>query len=56
MRDLAFYFRKKRGIPKLTDSGLADVLLGGQGLTVRIPLFFSSPADEVAGHRSSRLS
>jgi len=37
MRDVAFYFRKKSGIPKLTDSGLADVLLGGHGLTVRIP-------------------
>jgi hypothetical protein len=37
MRDVAFYFRKKSGIPKLSDSGLADVLLGGQGLTVRIP-------------------
>jgi hypothetical protein len=35
MRDVAFYFRKKGGIPKLTDSGLADVLLGGHGLTVR---------------------
>jgi hypothetical protein len=37
MRDVAFYFRKKTGIPKLSDSGLADVLLGGQGLTVRDP-------------------
>ena len=36
MRDVAFYFRRKSGIPKLTDSGLADVLLGGQGLTVRM--------------------
>lgn len=34
MKDVAFYFRKKTGIPKLTDSGLADVLLGGQGLNV----------------------
>jgi hypothetical protein len=33
MRDVAFYFRKKTGI-KLTDSGLADVVLGGGGLTV----------------------
>ncbi|KAI0311876.1 hypothetical protein OF83DRAFT_1068125 [Amylostereum chailletii] len=38
MRDVAFYFRKKTGIPKLTDSGLADVLLGGQGLTATIHL------------------
>lgn len=34
MKDVAFYFNKKTGIPKLTDSGLADVLLGGHGLTV----------------------
>ncbi|KAL6299451.1 hypothetical protein BKA93DRAFT_588333 [Sparassis latifolia] len=33
MRDVAFYFKKKTGI-KLSDSGLADVLLGGEGLTV----------------------
>jgi hypothetical protein len=34
MRDVAFYYRKKTGIPKMTDSGLADVLFGGHGLTV----------------------
>lgn len=34
MKDVAFYFRKKQGIPKLQDSGLADVLLGGHGLTI----------------------
>ena len=34
MKDVAFYFRKKTGLPKITDSGLADVLLGGSGLTV----------------------
>src|SRR6266403_641348 len=38
MRDVSFYFRKKTGIPKLADRGVADVLLGGQGLTVRVPL------------------
>ncbi|KZT70697.1 hypothetical protein DAEQUDRAFT_667430 [Daedalea quercina L-15889] len=34
MRDVAFYFRKKSGFPKLSDSGIADVILGGHGLTV----------------------
>ncbi|KAI0737543.1 hypothetical protein C8Q80DRAFT_1276300 [Daedaleopsis nitida] len=38
MRDVAFYFRKKTGTPKLTDSGLADVLLGGSGLNVTVHL------------------
>jgi len=36
MRDVAFYFRKKTGIPKLMDSGLADVVLGREGLTVSL--------------------
>jgi hypothetical protein len=34
MRDVAFYFKKKSGLPRLTDSGIADVILGGHGLTV----------------------
>lgn len=42
MRDVAFYYRKKTGIPKLADSGLADVLLGGGGLTVCLCRFLSS--------------
>ncbi|RPD78550.1 hypothetical protein L226DRAFT_543850 [Lentinus tigrinus ALCF2SS1-7] len=41
MRDVAFYFRKKTGTPKVTDSGLADVLLGGSGLTVTAHLVSS---------------
>ncbi|KZP14441.1 hypothetical protein FIBSPDRAFT_912787 [Athelia psychrophila] len=42
MRDVAFYFRKKTGIPKLSDSGLADVVLGGEGLTATVHLVAST--------------
>ena len=45
MRDVAFYFRKKSGFPKISDSGLADVLLGGQGLTVSDVLQYSWTID-----------
>lgn len=38
MRDVAFYFHKKSGLPKIKDSGLADVFLGGEGLTVKVHL------------------
>ena len=34
LRDVAFYYRRKSGFPKMTDQGLADVLLGGTGLTI----------------------
>ena len=43
MRNVAFYYRKKTGIPKMSDSGIADVLLGGEGLSVSsAPLCFSN--------------
>lgn len=38
MRDVAFFFRKKTGFPKVTDSGMADVLIGGSGLTAVVHL------------------
>lgn len=36
MRDVAFYVNKKSGFPKIKDSGLADVFLGGKGITVKL--------------------
>jgi hypothetical protein len=35
------YFWKKCGIPKLGDSGLAGVVIDGEGLSVRVLLFYS---------------
>jgi hypothetical protein len=45
MRDVAFYFRKKSGFPKIQDSGLADVVLGGSGITIHTTLLSSPPRD-----------
>ncbi|KZP12851.1 hypothetical protein FIBSPDRAFT_984248 [Athelia psychrophila] len=42
MWDIALYFRKKTGISKLSDSGLADVVLGGEGLTATVHLVSST--------------
>jgi hypothetical protein len=38
MRDVALYFRKKTGFIKMRDSGIADVVLGGEGMTITIDL------------------
>ncbi|CED82968.1 Protein of unknown function DUF4449 [Phaffia rhodozyma] len=48
MREVGFYFKKKTGFPKLKDSGLADVLLSGDGLTVDVEL-------ESAGSRTDHV-
>ncbi|KAG6885293.1 hypothetical protein C0993_003577 [Termitomyces sp. T159_Od127] len=38
MRDVAFYYRKKTGMAKMRDSGLADVLVPGEGMTATVVL------------------
>ncbi|KAJ7753393.1 hypothetical protein DFH07DRAFT_886813 [Mycena maculata] len=47
MRDVAFSFRMKTGPIKMRDSGLADVLLGGQGLTATVTLTSSKDSSSV---------
>jgi hypothetical protein len=42
IRDVAFYYRKKTGLPKLSDSGLVDFVLGGEGVNVTVKLVSSS--------------
>lgn len=43
MRDVAFYFKKKTGMPKIQDSGLADFIVGGNGLSVRNSIYEAYP-------------
>ncbi|KAH7100372.1 hypothetical protein BKA62DRAFT_706845 [Auriculariales sp. MPI-PUGE-AT-0066] len=44
LRDCAFYYNKKTGFPKMQDTGLADVFLGGEGITVKFKIS-SAPND-----------
>jgi hypothetical protein len=46
MRDVAFFYRKKTGIPKMTDSGIADVIVGGNGLHATIVLTSANRKDK----------
>lgn len=46
LKDVAFYYKKKTGFPKMSDSGLLDVLIGGEGLSGQIHL-----ASSAAKHR-----
>ncbi|KAJ6451660.1 hypothetical protein C8R47DRAFT_300002 [Mycena vitilis] len=56
MRDVAFYFRTKTGPIKIKDSGLADVLLGGQGLTATVTLTSSPDSAHVFSVGRVRVS
>lgn len=52
MRDVAFHFNKKTGVPGLADSGLADIVLGGESPTKVI--LYTTRRDEVPTERDVR--
>ncbi len=38
VRDVPFYFRKKAGFPRLKEHGVADIVVGGQGICILLKL------------------
>ena len=36
LRDIHYYIKKKEGFPSITDNGIMDVLLGGEGLSFKL--------------------
>lgn len=38
MRDVSYYVKRKQGSPKLTDIGIADIFLGGSGLSFKMKM------------------
>ncbi|KAH8599707.1 hypothetical protein B0O99DRAFT_649676 [Bisporella sp. PMI_857] len=38
LRDVAYYVKRKQGFPSISDLGVADILLGGSGLSFKLKL------------------
>jgi hypothetical protein len=38
LRDVSYYIKRKQGSPKLTDKGVADIFLGGNGLSFKVEM------------------
>ena len=36
LRDVSYYIKKKQGFPSITDTGIMDVMLGGEGFSFKI--------------------
>jgi len=47
LRDVAFYVHKKTGFPKIKDSGLADVVISGNGVSGKVHIESSNARDRV---------
>ncbi len=46
LRDVAYYVKRKQGFPSITDTGVADIFLGGSGLSFKIKLSTASKKDQ----------
>jgi hypothetical protein len=45
LRDVSYYVKRKRGFPSLTDIGVADIFLGGTGLSFKIKMSTAQKSD-----------
>lgn len=58
LRDVAFYVKKKIGFPRLQDAGLADIFLGGKGVSAKVHLEVdsNSSSDRIFSVKSVKAS
>ncbi len=45
LRDVSFYVKRKQGFPSITDTGIVNIFLGGDGLNFRLKLSTAEPSD-----------
>ncbi|TRX88153.1 hypothetical protein FHL15_010951 [Xylaria flabelliformis] len=45
LRDVGFYVKRKKGFPSITDQGVANLFLGGEGFSFRMKLSTADPKD-----------
>ncbi|KAI1326688.1 hypothetical protein F5Y16DRAFT_374384 [Xylariaceae sp. FL0255] len=46
LRDVSFYVKRKQGFPSITDTGVANIFLGGDGLSFRMKLSTADKKDK----------
>ncbi|CAG8031294.1 unnamed protein product [Penicillium salamii] len=46
LRDVSYYIKKKEGFPAITDRGVMDIFLGGEGLSVKIAASTAQKGDK----------
>jgi hypothetical protein len=56
LRDISYYVRRKKGFPSITDTGVADIFLGGDGLGFRIQLSTAEKTDRAHFFKVDHIS
>ncbi|KAI9830502.1 MAG: hypothetical protein M1826_004739 [Phylliscum demangeonii] len=45
LRDVSYYVKKKQGFPSITDLGVADIFMGGQGFSFKVKMATAEKSD-----------
>jgi hypothetical protein len=45
LRDVSYYVKRKQGFPSITDLGVANIFLGGSGLSFKMKLSTADKSD-----------
>ncbi|KAI9667293.1 MAG: hypothetical protein M1821_000107 [Bathelium mastoideum] len=46
LRDVSYYIKKKQGFPSLTDKGVMDIFMGGQGFSFKVEMETADQKDQ----------
>src|SRR6187402_1995738 len=46
LKDVSYYVKRKQGFPSITDTGIADIYLGGTGLSFKMKLSTADAKDK----------
>ncbi|RPA92756.1 hypothetical protein L873DRAFT_1817174 [Choiromyces venosus 120613-1] len=55
LRDVSYYIKKKQGFPSITDTGVADIFLGGDGFNFKLQLATASKLDRARFFKVERV-
>jgi hypothetical protein len=56
LRDIAYYVKKKEGFPGITDKGVADIFLGGSGLSFKVAMETADKKDRQHFFKITKVS
>jgi len=47
LRDVSYYIKRKQGFPSITDKGVCDVFMGGNGFSFKVEMETADPSDNI---------
>ncbi|OCL12589.1 hypothetical protein AOQ84DRAFT_148662 [Glonium stellatum] len=56
LRDVSYYVKRKQGFPSITDKGVCDVFMGGNGFSFKVEMETADPSDKIHFFKVNKVS